>query len=418
LPDDAATSDKIRILIVDDNPDTRENVSRLLYFEDNLEVIGQAVNGRHGIEMAAELKPHVVLMDINMPDMDGITATQKMSVDVPYCQVIIMSVQAEQDYMKRAMAAGARDFQPKPFTADELINCIHRVYQIGIPVYQKLEAAEQAEAQVASTTKKVKKVIEEGDAPVIAVYSGKGGVGTSVVATNLAVALQQYRGDVALVDADLQFGDISVNLNTRPNRTIADLVHEGEVDVELIPDVVLSHDTGLKLLLSPAEPQLADTILPEMVGDIVKEMKNLFKAIVIDTNSQLNDVTLNVLEHADYVLVVTAPELPAIKSAKSFLELAVKLEFPAEKLGVIINRANEPGGVRPGQIAKVLKLQKQPYLVPDEARLHLAMYKGVTIIQEDPNGPAAKAFLQTATDIWQILAGPEEEELMDAEVVA
>ena len=412
----AETTDKIRILIVDDNPDTRENVSRLLYFEDNLDVIGQAVNGREGIEMATELRPHVVLMDINMPDMDGITATEKMSVQVPYCQVIIMSVQAEQDYMKRAMAAGARDFQPKPFTADELINCIHRVYQIGIPIYQKIEAAQQIETQTRGTAAKAKKVIKEGDAPVIAVYSGKGGVGTSAVAANLAVALQQYRGDVALMDADLQFGDISVNLNTRPNRNIADLVHEGEVDVELLPDVVLAHDTGLKLLLAPPEPQLADTILPGMVADIVKELKNLFKVIVIDTNSQLNDVTLNVLEHADYVLVVTAPELPAIKSAKSFLELAAKLEFPAEKLGVVINRANEPGGVRPGQIAKVLKLE-QPFLVPDEARLHMAMYKGVTIIQEDANAPASKAFRQIATDIWQKLAGPEEEELVEAEEI-
>jgi pilus assembly protein CpaE len=220
------------------------------------------------------------------------------------------------------------------------------------------------------------------------------------------------------MDADLQFGDISVNLNTRPDRTIADLVHDGEVDVELLPDVVLAHDTGLKLLLAPAEPQFADTILPDMVSDIIKEMKNLFKAIVIDTNSQLNDIALNVLEHADYVLVVTVPELPAIKSAKSFLELAARLEFPPEKLGVVVNRANEPGGVRPGQIAKVLKLE-QPYLVPDEARLHMASFRGITIIQEDVNTPASKAFLQIASDIWQTLAEPDEaEEMVGAEVVA
>jgi pilus assembly protein CpaE len=162
---------------------------------------------------------------------------------------------------------------------------------------------------------------------------------------------------------------------------------------------------------------MADIVLPDMVPDIIKEMKNLFNAIVIDTNSQLTDVTLNVLDQADYVLVVTVPELPAIKSAKSFLELATKLEFPPEKLGVVVNRANEPGGVRPGQIAKVLKLE-QPFLVPDEARLHMAMYKGITIIQEDVNAPASKAFMQVATDIWQSLAEPVEEELASAEAVA
>jgi pilus assembly protein CpaE len=411
------SGEKIRILIVDDNPDTRENVSRLLYFEDNIEVIGHAVNGRQGIEMAVEFRPHVVLMDINMPDMDGITATEKMSIEVPYSQVIIMSVQAEQDYMKRAMAAGARDFQPKPFTADELINCIHRVYQIGRPIYQKIEAAQQAEVQRASTSAKTKKVTQKGNAPVIAVYSGKGGVGTSTIAANLAIALQQYRGDVVLMDADLQFGDISVNLNTRPDRTVSDLVHDGLVDVELIPDVVIAHDTGLKLLLAPPQPQMADTILPAMVADIIKELKNLFTAVVVDTNSQLTDITMNVLENVDYVLVVTVPELPAIKSAKSFLELAARLGFPMEKLGVVINRANEPGGVKPGQIARVLKWEK-PFYIPDDSRLHMAMYKGVTIIQEDAHAPASQALINIATDIWQKLAEPVEEEPAAVEVVA
>ncbi|MDX1523347.1 MAG: response regulator transcription factor, partial [Anaerolineae bacterium] len=141
---------KINILIVDDNPGTRDNVSRLLYFENDMEVIGQAVNGREGIEMASELRPHIVLMDINMPDMDGITATGEMSLKTPYSQVIIMSVQAEQHYMKQAMAAGARDFQPKPFTADELIACIRRVYNRGMPIYRQIEAIEHAQNNAAS----------------------------------------------------------------------------------------------------------------------------------------------------------------------------------------------------------------------------------------------------------------------------
>ncbi len=421
IGDRAVSGDKIRILVVDDNPDTRENVSRLLYFEEDLEVIGQAVNGRQGIEMALEHKPHIVLMDINMPDMDGIEATEKMSVDTPYSQVIIMSVQAEQHYMKRAMAAGARDFQPKPFTSNELISCIRRVYGMGRPIYQKLEAAEQSKAQMAAARpSKTKKVIAEGDAPVIAVYSPKGGVGTSAIAASLAVALQQHRGEAVLMDADLQFGDISVNLNTRPQRTMTDMVHNGELDIELLSDVVLAHDTGLKLLLAPPEPQLADMMMPDMVTDIIKELKNLFKTVVIDTNSRLDDVTLGVLEVADYVLVVTVPELPAIKSAKLFLELTGQLEFPPEKVGVLVNRSNEPGGVRPGQIAKVLKLEKQPYLVPDDSRLYLAMYKGMSVIQQDPNAPASQAIKQMAQTLWQQLAEPEPEddEGVPANVVA
>jgi pilus assembly protein CpaE len=392
--------EKIRILIVDDNPDTRENVGRLLYFEKDLEVIGQAVNGRHGIEMALKFKPHIVLMDINMPDMDGITATREMGVVAPFSQVIIMSVQAEQHYMKQAMAAGARDFQPKPFTADELVNCIKRVYKIGLPIYQQLEAAGQSLGQFIPQTQT--DTPQSEGAPVIAVYSPKGGIGVSTLAANLAVTLQQEYGDVVLMDADLQFGDILVHLNTKATRTASDLVHDGELDVELVPEIVLAHNSGLKLLLGPTRPEQADSISPEMVGEIVKSLKKHFKLVVIDTASQLNDKTLMVLENSDYILLVTAPELPAIKSTKLFLELTEQLEFAPDKVGVVINRANVPGGVLPDKIEKALKLQ-HTYRIPYDIKLHDAINRGQTITQQDTSAPSAQALTYLARELWKKL---------------
>lgn len=392
--------EKIRILIVDDNPDTRENVGRLLYFEKDLEVIGQAVNGRQGIEMAIKFKPHIVLMDINMPDMDGITATREMGVVVPFSQVIIMSVQAEQHYMKQAMAAGARDFQPKPFTADELVNCIKRVYRIGQPIYRQLETSEQSAGQFITPTQ-TDAVPSEG-APVIAVYSPKGGIGVSTIAANLAVALQQEYGDVVLMDADLQFGDILVHLNTKATRTTSDLVHNGELDVELVPEIVLAHNSGLKLLLGPTRPELADSITPDMVGEIVKSLRKHFKLVVIDTASQLSDKTLVVLDNSDYILLVTAPELPAIKNAKLFLELTEQLEFAPEKVGVLINRANVPGGVQSDKIEKALKISHS-YRIPYDLRLHVAINKGLAIGQQDAAAPSAQAITYLARELGKKL---------------
>ncbi len=404
--------EKIRILIVDDNPDTRGHVSRLLYFEDDMEVIGQAINGQDGIEQSIELKPHIVLMDINMPDMDGITATREMSMLAPFSQVIIMSVQAEQHYMKQAMAAGARDFQPKPFTADELISCVHRVYEIGRPIYEKLEAIEQAQAHVAAQApSEVKR--GTADAPVIAIYSPKGGIGTSVLAANLAVALQREYGDVALLDADLQFGDILVHLNTRATRTMSDLIHQGELDIELLPDVMLSHNSGLKLLLAPPQPEYADAITGDIVDKIIKGLKRDFKIVLVDTCSKLNDATMTVLDNADYILMLTSPELPAVKSAKLFLELADRLEFGSERLGVVINRANLPGGIPPKQIGKVLNI-KHAYFIPYDPKLHLAINKGVAVTQEDAGAPSARAITDLAKDVWQKLNEGEMQPLKQA----
>ena len=119
-------SDKISVIIVDDIAETRENIKKLLQFESDIEVVGVARTGREGIDLAAEISPDVILMDINMPDMDGITATETIRKDVPFVQVVILSVQGDPNYMRRAMLAGARDFLTKPPMVDELIAAIRR----------------------------------------------------------------------------------------------------------------------------------------------------------------------------------------------------------------------------------------------------------------------------------------------------
>ncbi len=406
----APPGEKIRILIVDDNAGTRENVSRLLYFEDDLEVVGQGMNGLQGIEMALDLKPHIVLMDINMPDMDGITATQEIRSQMPFSQVVIMSVQDDQHYMKRAMAAGARYFQSKPFTSVELVGCIRRVYTLGLPSYQQFEAAEQAKAAQKAiqtgTNGKSKKTI---GAPVIVVYGPKGGVGTSAIATNLAVALQQKLGNIVLMDGVLQFGDLMVHLNTKLSRTMCDLIHENGLEVDLLPDILVPHESGLKLLLAPAKPDLAEAMTPPMMTEIINSLKNQFKAVVVDTSSILDDATLAILDKADYLMVVTIPELPAIKDTRLFLEVVKQLEFDANWVQVVINRANEPGGIRPSKVAQVLSLD-HTYQIPQDRRLEIAMRKGVSICLQDATAPSAVAITEMSQQMWQTLN--------DAEVVS
>jgi pilus assembly protein CpaE len=109
-----STDSSIRVLIVDDFAETRENIRKLLQFESDIAVVGAARSGEEAIEMAKETKPDVILMDINMSDMDGITATEAILREVPFTQIVILSVQSEPDYMRRAMLAGARDFMVKP----------------------------------------------------------------------------------------------------------------------------------------------------------------------------------------------------------------------------------------------------------------------------------------------------------------
>jgi DNA-binding NarL/FixJ family response regulator len=120
-------ADQIRVLVVDDIPETRDHLTKLLGFESDIDVVGAAASGREAVEMAVRLSPDVVLMDINMPDMDGITATEQLSASAPGAAVVMMSVQGEADYLRRSMLAGACEFLVKPFSSDELTPSIRQV---------------------------------------------------------------------------------------------------------------------------------------------------------------------------------------------------------------------------------------------------------------------------------------------------
>jgi pilus assembly protein CpaE len=121
-------ADKIRVVIVDDIPETREHLSRLLSFEADIEVVGTAASGPDALEIAGKLQPDILLLDINMPGMDGITAAELLVTRAPTAAIIMMSVQGEPDYLRRSMLAGAREFLVKPFSSDELAASIRQVH--------------------------------------------------------------------------------------------------------------------------------------------------------------------------------------------------------------------------------------------------------------------------------------------------
>src|SRR2546429_4225867 len=140
-------SELIKVLIVDDIVSTLDNLQKLLSFEPDIAVVGTAVNGKEGVEQVKKVAPDIVLMDVNMPIMDGIQATEVLASEAPNSPVIIMSVQGERDYLRRAMQSGAREFLIKPFSGDELIASIRRVHQLEQRKETYSRGAEKAAAE-------------------------------------------------------------------------------------------------------------------------------------------------------------------------------------------------------------------------------------------------------------------------------
>ena len=318
----------IRVLVVDDIASTRDNLKKLLSFEEDIEVVGTAADGREGIEVSRQLQPHVVLMDVNMPGMDGISATEALAVELPQCPVVIMSVQGERDYLRRAMQSGAREFLIKPFTGDELVASIRRVYDL--------------EAKKGAYSAKVEAPLPDAESPgakVCVVLSGKGGCGKTFVAINLAVALRVETGArVCLVDLDLQFGDIGVMMNLDHAKTITELVDgAGALDWEFVDDVLADGPLGLRILLGPFSPEYGDLVRAEHVHQIVDILRREFDYVVVDTGSQLSEATLEAIDLSDQVIVVGALTIPAIKDTRLMLKMLESLRVDRSHISVVVN---------------------------------------------------------------------------------
>ena len=115
-----------RILICDDAAFMRMMLKDILD-RNGYNVVGEAVNGKEGIEKYKELKPDLVLMDITMPEMDGITALKEIKELDKEANVIICSAMGQQDKVAEAMKLGAKDFVVKPFQPDKLLEVIKKV---------------------------------------------------------------------------------------------------------------------------------------------------------------------------------------------------------------------------------------------------------------------------------------------------
>jgi len=404
----------IKVLLVDDIPETRENLRKLLAFETDIEVVGAASTGREGLEIAAEMKPDVVLMDINMPDMDGITATEQIMKVVPTAAVVMMSVQSEADYLRRAMLAGARDFLTKPISGDDLYSTIRRVYEMNAQLrvqYDQFKSGGGVAAVAGAGS--MGPTGGRGLGHLIVVYSPQGGAGTTTIATNMATAMMREGTRVLLIDTDLQFGDVGVFLNLQSKYSAADLATAAsDLDIDLIENVLASHPSGLRVLLAPTTPEDAEKITPTDMAAVVKFLCNHYDYIIVDTSVRLDELTLTLMDQAERIVLVATPTLPSIKNIRIMLDLFQALQYPPEKIIFTMNRVSQQQAGRAfipiDAIENNLKRKTHARIPLDEIRFLSAVNQGVSVIAQDANKSPAKDLLNLAEAVRRSFAVTEE----------
>ena len=376
-------AENIRVLIVDDMSATRENIAKLMEFQPILTIVGQVTSAEEAIRLAKQITPDVILMDIHMPGMDGITAAQIISQELPDTGIVLMSIQSDDEQIRQARLAGANQYLAKPFTGDELLCAVK-----------------------AARYDKQHKVTGEGTVNdtlgnIITVFSTKGGIGKTTISTNLAVAIAEKTGkNIVVVDADLHFGDVALFMNLLPHKTIADLANDIEhVKAASIDQYLTPFNEHVQVLPAPFRPEQADSVTASHFSTILNLLRQQFQYVIVDTAPVFSETIRTALDAADQVFIVSALDVPTIKNIKLCLEIMESLHYPEEKIKVILNRANSEGGMEAAEVEDILCC-KITATLPSEGKVVVpAVNKGIPFVLSHPDTSISESIFELARTV-------------------
>ena len=316
-----------KVLVVDDDASVQRLLQHTLRQEGFDVVI--AGDGAEGLRLWQQEAPSLILLDVTLQQLDGYeVATRIRATEGPGTHVPIIMLTTERDVQQkvRALRAGADDYLIKPFHPAELLARMKSLVArfapggaiVGRPPLGRIHAY----------------------------YGAKGGVGTTTIAINTAIALQGLGRRVCLVDGNLQFGDHRVFLDLGlDRRSIVDVVSAPAMDADLLRGIVLTHDSGVDLLLAPPSPETADHVTAAHMHQILELLGGMYDYVIVDIDKRLDDINLMVLDVADTIFAVMTADLSCLKNVRLVLETIVHLGYETGKLKLVLNRSNAFTGI-------------------------------------------------------------------------
>ena len=378
-----------KILVIDDDP----NVQRLLTYtlkQEGYEVL-VASDGAEGFRLWSAETPALILLDIMLPKVDGYQVATKIRAEegsAAHVPIIMLTAEREVEQKVKGLRAGADDYLIKPFHPAELLARIKsllarfapRDLLVGRPTLGR----------------------------VLAFYGAKGGVGTTTIAINAAIALHRELGrKVVLVDANLQFGDHRVFLDLGLDRkSIIDIVTAPSIDLDLVRQVLVHHDSGIDLLLAPPSPETAELVTEEHLPQILDHLRSLYDYVILDIDKRLDEINLKILDQADQFFVVMTADLSCLKNVRLVLETIGHLGVEPAKVHLVLNRSNAFTGISQKNAESALKRTIEYQVINEYRGAISALNSGAPFMYTKADSPLGRSLLDFGRSIDKAIGGP------------
>lgn len=375
-----------QILVVEPEADAARTLETLVAGMTD-QPVAHTVAVRDALNSASAHGNGVIVIGLGVETEDALEAIAEIAERAPAVSTIVVRTHVTTDLLRRAIRAGAADVVGTDDAASELGDAIERALR-------HCERLQEVAAQ------------QEADRPrrgtVVTVFSTKGGVGKTVLATNLGVGLASLGQSVALVDLDLQFGDVGIMLGLEPTQTISGPAQASDrLDTELLAGYMITHSSGLKCLLAPIMPEEAEAITPGRIARILELLSEMFDAVIVDTCASLDETVLTALDRSDRVLAMTMMDVASIKNTRISLQKLHQLGYDGESVEVVLNRADSKVFLAPAQVEKAIGREVNVQ-IPSDRIVPQSVNKGVPVVLESPRSDVAKAMMGIAKEIIRV----------------
>jgi pilus assembly protein CpaE len=232
---------------------------------------------------------------------------------------------------------------------------------------------------------------------VITVFGAKGGIGKTTLAVNLAVKLAEANKKVALVDLDLQFGDIHIFLDIDPTDTIAELVQEFfNSNIDSVRSFMTVHSSGIHVLCSPKSPECAEAISADKIQSLLSLLRTYYDYVIVDTAPTFTDVTITAIESSSTIIFVTGMDISILKNSKLSLSILESLQ-QSGKIRLVLNRSVEMSSITVSDVQKILGYPIWAKLPSDYKLAVTGLNRGVPFVLSSPGSKLSLAVSEVSS---------------------